>query len=193
MEKGQKDWAQEIEYLMKNKKHYSEKQIFIILKQLTSGLSFLQKNNIAHRDVKPHNILVFPNNLYKIADFSEAISLIQNRGGQTGVTRGSELFMSPLLYQGLINNKNYIKNNPFKSDVFSLGYSILYAMTLKIDFLNYIRKIKDIEKIINKNFKKDYPTITNIVINMVKYEEKDRYDFQQLEKELNKINIKELN
>ena len=40
-----------------------------------------------------------------------------------------------------------------------------------------------------KNLNINIQEITDIVINMVKYEKKDRYDFQQLEKELNKMNL----
>ena len=72
MEVGIKDWNQEIISRKKNQKYYTEKEIFTILKQLTSGFSFLQKHNIAHRDIKPNNIILFPNNVYKIADLGEA-------------------------------------------------------------------------------------------------------------------------
>ena len=191
MEKAERDWAQEIELRSKRMAYYSKKELFTILKQLTSGLSYLQKNNIAHRDIKPHNILVFPENVYKLCDMGEAITLIKNRL-QTGVVRGSELFMSPLLYEGLKSGKTNIRHNLFKSDVFSLGYCILYEMDLNINLLYNIRELKstkNIERIINEKFKYKYQEITDIVINMVKYEEKDRYDFQQLEKELNKINF----
>ena len=34
-------------------------------------MAFLQKNNIAHRDIKPQNILSFENSIYKLADFGE--------------------------------------------------------------------------------------------------------------------------
>ena len=142
MEKAERDWAQEIELRSKRMAYYSKKELFTILKQLTSGLSYLQKNNIAHRDIKPHNILVFPENVYKLCDMGEAITLIKNRL-QTGVVRGSELFMSPLLYEGLKSGKTNIRHNLFKSDVFSLGYCILYAMDLNIYFLYNIRKLKE--------------------------------------------------
>ena len=161
MERGQIDWAQEIEFRRKYKNNYSEKEIFKILKQLTSGLSYLQNKKIAHRDIKPHNILVFPNNVYKIADLGEAKTKIQNKK-QKGIIIGSELFMSPLLYSGLTSHENYIDNNPFKSDVFSLGYCIVYAMSLNEDFLYNIRKLKNqfyYERRINKYFEKDYPKI----------------------------------
>ena len=113
-------------------------------------------------------------------------SLINNRL-QNGVVRGSELFMSSLLYEGLKSGGIKIRHNLFKSDVFSIGYCILYEMDLNINLLYNIRELKstkNIERKINEKLKCKYQEITDIVINMVKYEKKDRYNFQQLEKEL---------
>ena len=60
-------------------------------------------------------------------------------------------------------------------------------MDLNINLLYNIRELKstkNIERKINEKLKCKYQEITDIVINMVKYEKKDRYNFQQLEKEL---------
>ena len=54
------------------KKYYTEDVLISILKQISSALCFLQKEKIAHRDVKPENILAFKNTVYKLGDFGEA-------------------------------------------------------------------------------------------------------------------------
>jgi serine/threonine protein kinase len=66
MEVGISDWDKEINSLKAKNIHYSESELFIILKQIVSACSFLQKNNISHRDIKPQNILVFKNKVYKL-------------------------------------------------------------------------------------------------------------------------------
>ena len=66
------DWDFEIEKRKKIKKYYTEDELISILKQISSALCFLQKEKIAHRDVKPENILVFKNSVYKLGDFGEA-------------------------------------------------------------------------------------------------------------------------
>ena len=43
--------------------------------------------------------------------------------------------MSPALYNGLKNEKNDVSHNPFKSDVFSLGFCFLYAAGLNYNLL----------------------------------------------------------
>ena len=80
MDLAEKDWEVEINERRKRKLYYKEEEIISILKQLSNALYFLQKKSIAHRDVKPENILLFKNTdknninntIYKICDFGEA-------------------------------------------------------------------------------------------------------------------------
>ena len=134
MEIAKRDWNADIKKNLKKKKNYSEKELINILRQLIDGLLYLQKElHIAHRDIKPQNILLFPNNIYKIADFGEAKEIKISKGLNT--LRGTELYMSPALYSGLKDERSDINHNPYKSDVFSLGLCFLYAATLNFDLL----------------------------------------------------------
>jgi hypothetical protein len=72
MEKAETDWNNEIEIKSKMKRNYTEKELINIMKQLVNVLLYFQKNKIAHRDIKPQNILIFPNNVYKVSDLGEA-------------------------------------------------------------------------------------------------------------------------
>ena len=188
MERAQTDWNVEIKRRKLAKKFYKENEIISILKQLSQGLFFLQKNKIAHRDIKPQNILIFPNNVYKIADMGEAKEINKNRM-QMATLRGSELFMSPLLYEGLKYNKKNIRHNPYKSDMFSLGLCFLYAICLNLKILEYIREMKSMNsiknilaKFLDKNKYSD--KLIEIIYKMIDLEEINRFDFEELEKEL---------
>ena len=66
--------------------------------------------------------------------------------------RGMDCYMSPLLYNGLHDNKEDVQHNPFKSDVFSLGYCFICASALDPEVINEIRQIKDQNKIKLKEF-----------------------------------------
>ena len=192
MERAEKDWITEIRQRIKAKKFYKESEIIFILKQVVKGLSFLQKNKIAHRDVKPQNILIFPNNIYKIADFGEADNINNIENALT--LRGSELYMSPILYEGHKHCQKKIVHNPYKSDVFSLGYCTLFAMTLGIQLLDNIREIKDmkiitsmINRYVNKNLYSN--KLISLILKMIQFNEAQRFDFIELESELERYKI----
>ena len=157
------DWNKEIIQREKDKKFYTEEELINIAKQIISALAFLQKNNIAHRDIKPQNILIFENDIYKVADFGEMKVEVANGEKQLTI-KGSQSFMSPALKDGLKFNKLGVRHNAFKSDVFSLGYCFLYAMSLDMEILEQAREFWGG----NKDFKK-------IEIDIKKYIGKEKY------------------
>ena len=185
MDLAEEDWDTAINNRSKIKKYYTEFELISILKQLTSALYYLQKEKkIAHRDIKPENILIFKNNLYKIGDFGEAKESKVPK--QLSTLRGTELYMSPLLYNGLHENKDDVRHNPFKSDVFSLGYCFIYAASLN---LNIIYKIRDVNSIITlkqiliKEFNGRYSErFIDLILKMISFNEDKRFDFIDLEK-----------
>ena len=78
---------------------------------------------------------------------------------QRNTLRGTELFMSPALYDGLKHELNDVSHNPFKSDVFSLGFCFLYASALNFNLLYQVRDIldnKNINNILHKFLDKCY-------------------------------------
>ena len=149
-----------------------------------------EKLKVSHRDIKPQNILLFPNNKYKIADFGEA-KKSQNKAEQSTL-RGSELYMSPLLYKGYKYNQKTVVHNPYKSDVFSLGYCLLYAICLNLKVLENVREsstLRSVINIINKyNINNRYSDeFMKIIYGMIEPNEEIRFDFEDLFSELNKL------
>lgn len=188
------DWVEEVTKRSKFSKYYKENELISIIKQLTSSLSFLQKNKIVHRDIKPQNILIF-NLTYKLADFGEAKQSYSNR--QISTLRGTELYMSPILFEKLKTDENAasssltnVKHNVYKSDVFSFGYCIIYAATLTFESLGYIRELnemKEIENILIKQFKRRYSNkFIQLLLKIIDFDEKRRFDFIELEEYINK-------
>ena len=183
------DWEIEINKRFKEKNYYTEEELIKILKQLTSGLVYLQKKEIAHRDIKPENILLFNENnneiKYKICDFGEAKEKIKVNSRHKSI-RGTDFYMSPILYKGLTQEKNFVRDNAYKSDVFSLGYCIIIACVLDFDFINKIRNIEEqnkIDSIIRENLEKRYSlNFIQVLLKMIVYCEKERLDFLGLEK-----------
>ena len=183
------DWEAEINKRAKIKKYYTEKELLTILKNIVTALEFLQSTkNIAHRDIKPENILIFSDNLYKVADFGEAKKMEERKKFKT--VRGTDYYMSPLLYESVINNRDDVKHNAFKSDVFSLGYCFICAAALNFDIICSVRSLKysiEIRRLLMKVFNKRYSdNFIDILVRMVEYEEFRRVDFIELKKILDK-------
>ncbi len=192
MEVGKTDWEKEIRYYKDKNMYYSETDLINILKQLTSALSYLQNINIVHRDIKPQNILIFKNNIYKLADFGEAKQLHNNTYSLVnGSLRGTELYMSPLLFNGLRNGQIDVSHNAIKSDVYSFGLCLLYAATLNNKALYDIRifiQMKEVSKYIENLLKIKYSKkFIELIISMLEIHEEKRPDFFELEKIINKI------
>ena len=183
------DWDEEIKKHVNERKYYKEEELIIILKQLISALLFMQKNlKVAHRDIKPQNILIFPNNIYKIADFGEAKEIKISK--QLNTLRGTELYMSPLLYNGLKKDKDDVTHNPYKSDVFSLGFCFMYAAALNFNIIYEVRDLSDMNKIENilikyLNNKYSHKFIQVLVL-MMETDENKRVDFISLNKYVKK-------
>ena len=185
MELSETDWDKEIKKKLSQGKNYSEKELINILYQLASALLYIQdKCHVSHRDIKPQNILVYPGGKYKLADFGEAKEAKVSR--QINTLRGTELYMSPALYDGLKHERNDVSHNPFKSDVFSLGFCFLYASALNFNLLYEVRDILDnrsINLILHKFLNKFYSEkLIMLLAGMLEIEESKRFDFGTIKK-----------
>ena len=182
---AEKDLEMEISERIRRKKFYKEKELIDMIKQLVEALYYLQKERkVAHRDIKPENILIFKNHVLKLADFGEA--KVNNENKKKKTIRGTEFYMSPILYEGNLKSKYDIQHNPFKSDVFSLGYCFICASALDPEVINEIRQIKDqskIKSILKKYFPKEYSDkYINLLLKMITLDENERVDFIGLDK-----------
>ena len=184
-----RDWEKEIMFRNSKKNYYTENELIKILKELIHTFSELQKHKISHRDIKPENILLFDNNSFRIADFGEAKELMTNNRATIKQTiRGTELYMSPILFRALQNKTHpkYTEHNTFKSDVFSLGLCILLAATLTFNSLCDIRELNDsisIKMALGKYLNKKYSNKFNdFLYSMLEIDEKNRDDFIELDK-----------
>ena len=149
---------------------------------MSDALLYIQKKfKLSHRDIKPQNILVFEDGLYKLADFGEAKEVKISK--KLNTLRGTELYMSPALFEGLKQGKNNVSHDPFKSDVFSLGFCLLYASSLNYELLYEARDNDiNINRILNKSFIKKFYSdkLICILYNMLLFEEKERFSFEEL-------------
>ena len=184
MELAECDWNCDIKRKIESKTTYKENELISILTSIVRALAFLQRNNIAHRDIKPQNILLYPNGVVKVADFGEAKEIKIAKRQNT--LKGTEMYMSPLLYNAVKYGCSNVEHNVYKSDVFSLGFCVLYAASLNFKVISDLREVSDmnvmkvkIGKYLNKRYSAKF---TKAVVKMVEVNEKERVDFVEMEK-----------
>ncbi len=181
------DWGKQIQ---DNNFYFNEKILFHILKNCSNGLKLMQYKNIAHRDIKPQNILMMENGEYLFCDFDESI-IVKKAYGSFDI-RGTEMFMCPILLNGVYSGNKKVKINIYKSDVYSLGLCFVYAMTKNLEVLKNIKKCNNDElnkNLILNNIVGDCEYSNNfisIIMKMIAYNEKDRFDCIQLNSLINK-------
>ena len=196
MDLAQTDWEKEVLLRKKKQLFYTEIELINILKDLIKTFAQLQRMNISHRDIKPQNILVFnEKHGYKLADFGEAKELLNNGIVTNKQTlRGTELYMSPILFHALRSKQylKYINHNTFKSDVYSFGYCILFAAALCYEALYDVRELTNnystrvvIERYLNRRYSNK---LIDLISMMLDYDEKSRCDFIELEKIVENLN-----
>ena len=180
--------------IMYTKKYIPQEKIIKILKQLINALSSMQKNGICHRDIKPGNILEINDNYY-IGDFDQSIKVRLNSYDIETEIKGTEAFLSPLMFNALIRNKKKVRHNIFKSDVYSLGLCIIFVLTKNLFVLQKIKDIKQNEKIkifildnlYDKKMKLNVGLL-EFIVKMVTWDEKNRPDFIELNDLINEKN-----
>lgn len=120
------------------------------MRQLTSAVAFLHKNNIVHRDLKPDNILISQKSgspVLKVADFglSKVCAGLNTKScedhpaagadasNQSNINKfwlssacGSDFYMAPEVWEG---------HYTAKADIFALGI-IIWAMIERITFID---------------------------------------------------------
>ncbi|WP_373229927.1 Stk1 family PASTA domain-containing Ser/Thr kinase [Cohnella sp.] len=95
--------------------------------QICDALEHAHHNQIIHRDIKPHNILMGNNGRVKVTDFGIARAVTSSTITQTGSVIGSVHYFSPEHAKGVPTGE--------KSDIYSLGIVLYQMLTGSLPFL----------------------------------------------------------
>ena len=143
----EQDFDREINSRKTNSEFYTEEKLWYFLESALSALLCLQSKGVAHGDLKPSNIFITKNGEYKIAEQSLLGNVMPSYALRLSGFDDVRAYLSPALVQNLARQELYPKHDTFKSDIFTLGLTVLHAATLTNcdSFFDYDRFSLDIE------------------------------------------------
>ncbi len=141
--------------------------------QIASALETAHKNNLIHRDIKPHNIIITEDGMAKVTDFGIAKAVSNSTITAFGTTIGSVHYFSPEHARGA--------NTDAKSDIYSLGVVMYEMLTGRVPFdadtpvSVALMQVQD-EPIEPKKLNPQIPiSVNNIILKAMQKEPEDRY------------------
>jgi serine/threonine protein kinase len=107
----------------------SEKRFLNVARAMTSAIAYAHKKKIAHRDIKPGNILIDKNENVYLIDFGIA-KQTGTDATKTGYSALTPMFAAPERQTG---GKDY---NPFISDIYEMGITLFNFATNSLPYRN---------------------------------------------------------
>ena len=144
------------------------------------GLSILnalvdcEERNVLHRDIKPQNVFVNKNKIFKLGDFSESKEIEKTVSNMT--QRGTPNYMAPELYKGERGSKSI--------DTYSLGIMLYqYFNNNRLPFMPDKYKFEDAQKVLERRMNGDElpapknasSELSKIILKACSYKPEDRY------------------
>ncbi|MCU6795267.1 Stk1 family PASTA domain-containing Ser/Thr kinase [Paenibacillus sp. WQ 127069] len=159
--------------LIKDKAPLQVEEAIRIASQICEALEHAHHNQIIHRDIKPHNILIGKNGRVKVTDFGIARAVTSSTITQTGSVMGSVHYFSPEHAKGTFTGE--------QSDLYSLGIVMYQMLTGKLPFigespisvaLKHLQENVEDPRLVNPLIPQ---SVENVILRAVRKDPSDRY------------------
>lgn len=111
--------------------------------QMLDAIGYMHSRNVIHRDIKPGNFVITPENEVKILDFgiAQILGTTSPHITKPGTKVGTALYMSP----------QQVKGQPLdrRTDIYSLGITFFHMLTGQHPYNNKLSEYEIYNKIIN--------------------------------------------
>ncbi|KAL4470486.1 hypothetical protein ABPG74_012097 [Tetrahymena malaccensis] len=173
----------ELEKRLPEQKYFSEPEIWYLIDSMVNACSFFESNKIYHGDIRPTNVLLTVSGQVKLAD--NGIVNQSKNGYSKALFDGDAPYLSPLLMNALANKEKRPSHNHFKSDVYSLGMTMLECCTLfkALNFYEYSSceiRFNLIEDFLQKARLMYSGFLVNLIREMLNREEFQRPTFHEI-------------
>lgn len=175
-----------LKQIINEQKVLGNNEAIILAIQIAKALECAHSNNIIHRDVKPHNIMVTKNGIVKVTDFGIAKATSSVTITNSDRIIGSAHYFSPEQAKGSVVDS--------KTDIYSLGIILYEMVTGKLPYdaespvsvaLKHIQEKVKPPKEINDNIPE---SLNSLILKCIEKEAYKRYeDAQKLIEDLQKI------
>jgi len=182
----EKDLHKEVSFRKAHNNPWNEEELLLIARDLIDTLAELQENGLAHRDLKPQNIFYSREGSAKVGDFGSAKTedLLEYNSYLQQTVVGTPFYMSPELKLALTADLAKAQYNPYKSDVYSLGMTLLFCYQLEpphslLDLRILQERTDEVLQAVA------FPKLRELLRCMLIIDQETRPDFVQLRKYLN--------
>ena len=165
---------------------FSDPEIFGIFTQVVEGLAFIHNKNMAHRDLKPGNILFDESGTLKICDFGLAVKKYNLGSKKPRLDVNEDLdemvFAGTPLYSPLDNSGDSLVDFDNKMDIYALGvilFELLSDFRTDHQRINAIRQLKQNSKT-GAAFKQTFACRAGIVDRLIDFDRTKRPDAQNI-------------
>lgn len=173
---------------MREGRRYAEEELLPWLSQVLTALQYAQTKvlptqNIAHRDLKPQNLLLSPLHTIKLVDFgSGAVT-----DGGTHQLTGTPLYMSPEMQSmlrefqrtGILPNLD-MRMDYYKADVYALGMTFLHLALFEAPIRVLTEDRDSAISMYLSGIEGYYPHLHYMITYMLQSDPCNRPDFQSL-------------